>query len=136
MLRDQLIVQDDYANTAYYPAKTASVERKFEADRAYGGPSGPPPALYTRAGCNRELDNTQPRSPWSIGPNLHGAVYLPRIEALSGENVEAFVGGLAGADYQLLIFILLIALVIYQYVMLKKICARLEKMKAKAQPVS
>jgi len=124
MLRDQLIVQDNYINTpAYYPTKTSSIERKFEADRAYGGPSAPPPALYTRASCNPELDNTQPRSPWSIGPNLHGAVYTPRIETM--------VGGIAGVDIQLLMFILLIMFVVYQYVMLKKICAKLAKIKAK-----
>lgn len=123
MLRDQVVVQDDYVNPAYYPAKTASIERKFEADRAYGGPSAPPPALYTRASCNRELDNTQPRPPWSIGPNLHGAVYGPRVETM--------VGGFAAGDYQILIFILLIALVIYQYVMLRKICAKLSKLKDK-----
>jgi len=123
MLRDQLIVQDDYINSAYYPAKTSSIERKFEADRAYGGPAAPPPALYTRAGCNPELDNTQPRSPWSIGPNLHGAVYMPRIENM--------VGGLASGDFQMLIFIMLIALVVYQFVTIRKMFGKISKLKNK-----
>ncbi len=124
MLRDQLIVQDTYINSpAYYPEKTSSIERKFEADRAYGGPAAPPPALYTRASCNPELDNTQPRPPWSIGPNLHGAVYTPRIETM--------VGSIASTDLQLLVFILLIVFAVYQYVMLRKICAKLSKLKEK-----
>lgn len=125
MLTDQIVVQDEYVQQQYhYPPKTESIERKFEADRVYiPSATSQPPALYTRAGCNPELDTTAPRPPWSIGPNIGGAVFTPRIEPL--------VGNLAGVDLQLLIFILLIALVVYQYVMLRKLVKKVAKLKAR-----
>jgi hypothetical protein len=143
MLTDQYLPEDNYVDVmgddvpdysrghyTTYPAKSNSVERKFEADKAYALGTIDQPLLLTRSGCNPELNSVgrHGRPVESTGP-IRGSGTYKSSKVIPATYIESMVGGIASGDnFQLLMFVMLIALVIYQFVILRGVAAKLSKM--------